>query len=824
MTQIITLFKKEYRQQGPLAAAMIFLCILMQFGGTLLFQVPLIYGSVTPAAPNPYAVALFVTALFAGAAAAASFSIEHEDKTFAFLRNLPVTPLTVMLGKTVWLAAATLAVLLCLFMTAGLLEMGAFADINTGISLQESWSLFGVAVIEAFVWGLFWSPRCRSQVSAVLITYFTASASSFFAAQWYMGTDISDAYCQAAPLRLGIAALVSVFTVRGMLQWFRTAAHRQNQINVTEKQNRLFSRHPKKIRSPFSALLHQSVRQSSALFLAGIILAPPIFFFFLTAVSPDTSADVLCDEVLRDYARANFFITPIVIGSALFYILYCGSIFAADQRNDSFRFLSRCGISARQIWFSRILTFSPVLLFGFAWLFAAFVFIVFILLREVLGLRASLAHPDIFYLYAGGLLSAAYLIPFSVGAFLSVSCRHPVVSVALTGAVSLLIVVWMCLLGGIFGFNPFWTTVPLCIAFLAASRIRTVYWLREERTFKSRLKPLIPVFVTMIAVLSAVPFVRIYSISYIPFERAEALLDRTTIAERLNPADRKALFQSVFARLSQPMTGDDVQDAGVYWFLNDVRSYLGARRTTVPHYALLPKLEQCKIDLQSYEKIVESQPLFEVWLLNNYEVKYRFINHPSFTVQERMNTPYCQTFARFLPWEKTRLLRRFNAKLAASILTLNSRGGNWYAHRSDDYVEYEMAELRSFQYRIFDMLPWEWGDGSNPGYFLHQIRFQRLMLVRLALECWYLEHNNTLPESLDELTGTYLKKIPTDPQTGAVMLYEPHFDRKVIEENRAKRNWHKREGLAHVGFGSGAKPHIQQDLDFLPEYEELTAR
>jgi hypothetical protein len=40
-----------------------------------------------------------------------------------------------------------------------------------------------------------------------------------------------------------------------------------------------------------------------------------------------------------------------------------------------------------------------------------------------------------------------------------------------------------------------------------------------------------------------------------------------------------------------------------------------------------------------------------------------------------------------------------------------------------------------------------------------------------------------LPESLDELVGTYLDEIPHDPRTGSIMEYFPHGNNSLTPDD-----------------------------------------
>jgi hypothetical protein len=171
-------------------------------------------------------------------------------------------------------------------------------------------------------------------------------------------------------------------------------------------------------------------------------------------------------------------------------------------------------------------------------------------------------------------------------------------------------------------------------------------------------------------------------------------------------------------------------------------------------------------------------PLFETWLLYNYEMKTRIINGglenirlPSSDGNMEKNV---LTRCRYLPWEKTRILRRFNWQLSYHLYTYAQQ----IVYQTDDPETVNMLKRIEHSEGIFDALPDEWLVYSG---YLYLVDVFRLQLVHTALHLWYLEHDHTLPESLDELVGTYLDEIPRDPQTGAKMEYYPKGNESLLD-------------------------------------------
>jgi ABC-type transport system involved in multi-copper enzyme maturation permease subunit len=89
---ITALFWKEYRQQIMLLITIFMLGVLFQLAACLsTFS--------TPMQPYFWTLGMFVTVLYAAGAAGILFSREHDEKTFGFLRSLPITADTILVGK-----------------------------------------------------------------------------------------------------------------------------------------------------------------------------------------------------------------------------------------------------------------------------------------------------------------------------------------------------------------------------------------------------------------------------------------------------------------------------------------------------------------------------------------------------------------------------------------------------------------------------------------------------------------------------------------------------------------------------------------------------
>ncbi|MDR2116784.1 MAG: hypothetical protein LBP87_10445, partial [Planctomycetaceae bacterium] len=635
--QFITILKKECRQHFPLTVAMLLLCFLLQLSS---FTLTLFGIATTP----PVVIALFATVLYAGSATSVSFSIEHEEKTFGFLRNLPVSPLAIILGKVLWVILGTI------FFLAGSQVLGFFFwTLMNSFSGNSDWQIFlCIYIIEIIVWGFFWSTLCRKQIHAVIATF----ASNTLMLYGYIYIIDFIYKVQTDPIfntkfiliRLIMTIVVGIAAVYLMLQWFKETIRQKITSNFPQCEKVTFY-HLYLPTTPFMTLLYQSVWQSLILLLVGVVVTV-----------------VACLSIVAIIFSADNIYTVILWFGLLFFVLLSGACtFGADQRNQSFRFLSRCGISARKIWWSRVLPFAIV----FLPIMVTAIIIEFVCFSQKVKYGILNFNDFIFII---SLTISLWMIPFSVGTFCSIYCRSMIVSVALTIPVSLIFLLWMVLGWFLCRFNPLWTTLPLTVTVLIASRLRVTDWLRELQTWKSLLKPLIPFFITVIIILLAIPFVRIYSVPYVSLDEVKNMLDKIPLADRLNPEERQKLFQETSAKLTQKITENEIEQINDWekrMFHNNNFIYYKVSRNTNERMKRYLK-NQCS----ELKETIKSIPIFETWILYDYEIKTRIINgglEYNLLYSDGNMEKNIITRCRYLPWEKARILRRFNQELRSQL-------------------------------------------------------------------------------------------------------------------------------------------------------------
>ena len=806
MTPTITLFKKEFSQHGAFAFAMVCMCLLFQvayYTMTLWTGLPLASGGFL-------IVALIVTALYAGGATALAYSTEHADGTYILLRKMPISLATIAGGKIGWALCGTVLVLLGNM----LLSAGWFASIGDGgVDAHGIWLTWGIAIAEAFVWGLFWSTRCRTQVNALLVGYGCASVTAFGVAclvsYHSSNSDVMSIYTAAASYRCAAVVVVGLLALWGAFRWFDWDVKSAVASRFSLQEIRLL-RYPKRIKSPFMGLVHHHIRHASLIYHFGIFcMVAWAVVTFVFCVVPfyailNIYSGYAVQEFFRDFQWCGFsgvFLNT--VGIVIFWTLYFGvirrhrravfhfgmfctmtwvlvmlflgslhcsqyfshelhlfqitlqkvleeyrgfwdsaaivcitgmvlfwaTIFGHDQKNDSYRFLSRLGIPEGQVWWSRMLPamffYTPVIAFfaGYClWLLLSYT-----RYSYYWDFLQGGYHPaNLRVLFVLQMSTAVWLAPMAIGAFLSVSFRSQMVAIALTVAGTLTMLGWAYLWHVLFGASPLWTTVPICVALLVASRIRAGYWLRETFSWRSRLIPLAPVLATTLAVMIALPFVRIYSVPYVSWEQIDAYFDQADPNLLRNPAKRKALLWYIAEHNAVPEEYKDV--------------YTRLRKSW---------FEMEDIGGCTYEEFLL---LFYVHARDGL-----ITNHVAFGMEDKLLTFHS---TRFTPWETVRIDRSLRLQLIGWLV----QNGGLRDKNAEVIRDFCRSQSEYRGHSVFDQPVWGEWQWSFPNYIERHLCDKQTRKVVTALDKWYTTHQ-ALPESLDELVGTYLEELPVHPFT-----------------------------------------------------------
>ena len=729
MSPITALFVKEFRQHGAFAIAMVFMCLFMQIA----FSVMAHFTGLPLGGANFLIIAIIITALYAGAVTALAYSTEHADGTFVFLRKMPISLAVLAGGKIGWALCGTALVLAANMVLASVW----LASVGGGSDFDKIWLAWGLGIAEAFVWGLFWSTRCRSQVNALIAGYLCAAGTAFGITFLYFtfvapyDNDVLNMYVTVAPLRWAAIAIVGLIAVWGAFRWFEFET-KVTAVSRFSLQNVGLLRYPQRVQYPFIALIHHHMRHASLIYHLGILCMVVwslafLSFWFLHAFYG--FLDIRGIEMMLQGYQFYLWLGALICVAGM--VLFWATIFGHDQKNDSYRFLSRIGIPEGAVWWSRMV---PALFFyGLVIISLAFTMAVAFLSHVW---RGGFSDYDLqqFQHQIVPTLQACFtvwLVPMAVGAYISISLRSQMVAISLVPAAALTLLGWAYLLYVLFAASPMWTTVPICIALLVASRIRATYWLRETFSWRSRLIPLVPVFATILAIMIALPIVRVYSVPYVSWQQIDAYFDQTDLDRIRSPERRKALMQ-----------------------------YIAQHKAVPPEYKHLVET----IDTEWFHIRDVGDVTFEEFLLLDYVRRWNRLKQPiTYTRNTVTRTTY---LTRFTPWEAVRIDRALRIQLVTALV----QTGGLQDKRAMALRDFHERQS-NFNSSVFDLHVWVHPNWSLSSQIEHQMSTFRLHEVSTAINRWYEEHDRTLPESLDELLGTHLDEIPVHPFTGQVVEY-----------------------------------------------------
>ncbi|MDR3182896.1 MAG: hypothetical protein LBT89_08270 [Planctomycetaceae bacterium] len=491
LSSIRPIFLKEQQRYAWFAAAVAVQIIATHY---LIFIASAMHSTVPPV--SYFTFALCSTVLFAGAVSAASFASEAETKTIGLLRRFPVNVQIIAAGKTAWVFAAVFCVLTVTLLSAAVFDYFSIHNIDSPGEIGKDIAIFGTGILETAVWGLFWSPRCRNQAQALPATYLCAAVCCWCIAKFMsdsvLGLDVDiDVLYRAVPYRLIAVAVVAVFAVRNMLHWFALEGEKEFVHNTAARHSSGASGNYR-IPTPFGALLRLSLRQSRWQYLGGIVG---------TALACSCMSGVW--DYLSLYLLSVLFICISVVLLGTMFV----TVFNADQRNGSYRLLSRLGVSGGQFWLSRML---PALL----------IYLPVPILHCCIGFMMNGIHWNATAMICAMLSSLSfYLLPFAIGTCWSMFCRQTITAAAAAIACCVLLQSLLTFI--------FWSAVcqPSLIAVTVllldyvlfwASWQRAEYLLRDQTTVSSYVKPLLP-FLIMLTLLIILGFIVQYRSMFVSF-------------------------------------------------------------------------------------------------------------------------------------------------------------------------------------------------------------------------------------------------------------------------------------------------------------------
>jgi len=231
----------------------------------------------------------------------------------------------------------------------------------------------------------------------------------------------------------------------------------------------------------------------------------------------------------------------------------------------------------------------------------------------------------------------------------------------------------------------------------------------------------------------ALPFVRVYSVPYVSWEQINAYFDKTDLPGPRAPERRRALLQYIAEHNTVPAEYEDLYaEIGRRWW-----------------------------DMNSIGDHTAEEYLLVYYAHRHHQVKRHFTADFWRETDRREGTFY--RLISYMPWEAVRTDRIMRLQIVVALV----RSGGLQDKNAEAIAEW-FAQWDNRPGSLADELWWGW----DIVHIMHErsMCVNRLHNVGRAIEKWYTEHG-TLPETLEELVGTHLDRLPVHFFTKEPMEY-----------------------------------------------------
>ena len=486
---------KEYRTLRGFWIAALVIAVLVELAALLLHS-----GVSQPRwAEFFFTIALAAAALYAVGVAATTFSMEHEEETYAYLTGLPTRWYPVFAGKLSFAISSSGAIAVALIICGWILGGGSLPGRDAAL---EALGVFGFAIVELIAWGTLFSLLLHHPLLAALLAIGAESLSLTLAVntlvEGNLPTIALDSYVEVLPARLAIVACVFAINLLLARRWLAPDASRSTTNSQTARppsptEKTLvpaahlavpsFAGHTKTTRlRVFSHLLWQTWQTSWQLMFAAAAIA-------LLLCSIPYLATVGVGFRSKEQWLA---IAPFAIGLVI-STLYASLVFAPDQHGRSYRFLAEHAAWPRYVWTARLVM----------WLTPALIVLAMGAASRYLGARSLAAvfrdirstspywdeHPqDIVYFAAAlNFTSWGILLGIAVGQACSLFFRRTIVAGFAAVVISIPLLVWGFALWS-WELPPAVFILPLVVGLFAATWLRIPDWIVDRNSLRAWLK------------------------------------------------------------------------------------------------------------------------------------------------------------------------------------------------------------------------------------------------------------------------------------------------------------------------------------------------
>jgi hypothetical protein len=179
--------------------------------------------------------------------------------------------------------------------------------------------------------------------------------------------------------------------------------------------------------------------------------------------------------------------------------------FLADQRGHSFRFLADRGVPPKYVWLSRQL----VVLMSATVVLTGLLIVAFRVAPPYWSARLqefdSYAAESMLFVFG------AVILGIAAGQLCAMFFRSGILAGVFSLLLTAVLFAWLSLML-FWHVNFLWSVLAIPLALLLATRLRTAHWLLERNSLRAWFFPSLVLVVSATAIVTAVPFYRIYQI------------------------------------------------------------------------------------------------------------------------------------------------------------------------------------------------------------------------------------------------------------------------------------------------------------------------
>ncbi len=545
---------KEVRQMMTLLIGLAILAAAVQVIGQIAAVRPNVIQSDQMNLISMFGLVGLFSAVFAAACGALMFSAEREQKTVKFLELLPVTPISVMLGKVL---GAFVLITAFWFVTVLVIAAGFLLS-----NQQQSQTyhflnvIFSVALASAefFCWGWFCSLFTQRVLPAITASIILASFSvNLLAWSFYTGGGVFDAldlnaYNDVVPYRLVLLTLLVGVNIRYSQGWLgRRGSGTLSAVDRLVSSARIQTAKQRQRR--FLNLCWQAAHQNRlglTVYVATMLFAASSFSWMALYGNP----------MLRGLILVLILIAP----------WFCGVLgFNQDQIGRRYRYFAVQGEYPLSIGLSRIVVCLGTVLAMSA---IAVTFVEMSIAQysvsQVFETRLNISGVEMYIHQSVGWLYVLYSIgACAIGLWCSLLIRSSIVA----GVVSLILIAiytaWILLAAVML--LPMWCFIlPIPLVFVVSLLTRIRHWIVDRDDWRSLIVPVVVIVVPLAALFFGMTRYRVTEIPLVEFD-----LDQET------NADVKALqsFADDVSRVARSFEHFDEMDHSILRFTRDMSRF-----------------------------------------------------------------------------------------------------------------------------------------------------------------------------------------------------------------------------------------------------------